>query len=106
MTEPFQTPEASGAAVFDPPFTVDEPTAHTLPFVFNTPHSGAVYPPPFLAASRLDGLALRRSEDAHVDRLFAPVVDLGAPLLLDRPAGKPQSAGMRCPVRTEAPAPR
>ena len=40
-----------------------------------------VYPPAFLAASRLDGLALRRSEDAHVDRLFAPVVDLGAPLM-------------------------
>jgi N-formylglutamate amidohydrolase len=26
-------------------------------------------------------LALRRSEDAHVERLFAPVVELGAPLL-------------------------
>ena len=66
---------------FDPPFAVDEPDAHTLPFVFNTPHSGAVYPGSFLALSRLDGLALRRSEDAHVDRLFAPVVALGAPLM-------------------------
>ncbi|MBY0258849.1 N-formylglutamate amidohydrolase [Methylobacterium sp.] len=81
MTESSQAPEASGAAAFDPPFTVDEPTEHTLPFVFNAPHSGAVYPPAFLAASRLGGLALRRSEDAHVDRLFAPVVDLGAPLM-------------------------
>ena len=66
---------------FDPPFTVDEPAAHTLPFVFNTPHSGAVYPDAFLTASRLDALALRRSEDAYVDRLFAPVVALGAPLM-------------------------
>lgn len=69
------------AALFDPPFLVDEPESHTLPFVFNTGHSGAVYPASFLAASRLDGLSLRRSEDAHVDRLFAPVVGLGAPLL-------------------------
>ncbi|GJE26359.1 N-formylglutamate amidohydrolase [Methylobacterium organophilum] len=69
------------ADAFDPPFAIDEPEAHTLPFVFNTPHSGAVYPPDFLAASRLDALALRRSEDAHVDRLFAPVVALGAPLM-------------------------
>jgi N-formylglutamate amidohydrolase len=60
---------------------VDEPDSHSIPFVFNTGHSGAVYPPSFLAASRLDGLSLRRSEDAHVDRLFAPVVGLGAPLL-------------------------
>ena len=37
--------------------------------------------PSFLAASRLDALALRRSEDAYVDRLFASVVALGAPLL-------------------------
>ncbi|KQT14703.1 N-formylglutamate amidohydrolase [Methylobacterium sp. Leaf399] len=80
MTEPFsnQTPSA---IAFDPPFVVDEPGTHTLPFVFNTPHSGSVYPRPFLTASRLDALALRRSEDAHVDRLFAPVVDLGAPLM-------------------------
>ncbi|UMY19751.1 N-formylglutamate amidohydrolase [Methylobacterium organophilum] len=69
------------ADAFDPPFAIDEPAAHTLPFVFNTPHSGAVYPPDFLAASRLDALALRRSEDAYVDRLFAPVVALGAPLM-------------------------
>ena len=66
---------------FDPPFAVDEPREHAVPFVFNAPHSGAVYPDSFLAASRLDALALRRSEDAHVDRLFAPVVALGAPLM-------------------------
>ncbi|MBP1182700.1 N-formylglutamate amidohydrolase [Methylobacterium sp. PvR107] len=66
---------------FAPAFAVDEPAAHILPFVFNTGHSGAVYPPDFVAASRLDALTLRRSEDAHVDRLFASVVALGAPLL-------------------------
>lgn len=66
---------------FEPPFVVDEPDVHAIPFVFNTPHSGAIYPPHFLSASRLDALALRRSEDAYVDRLFAPVVGLGAPLM-------------------------
>ncbi|MCE4222892.1 N-formylglutamate amidohydrolase [Methylobacterium sp. C25] len=71
-------PQPSG---FEPPFAVDEPDAHAVPFVFNTPHSGAIYPDHFLAASRLDSLSLRRSEDAHVDRLFAPVVALGAPLM-------------------------
>ena len=71
-------PDAFG---FAPAFMVDEPAAHTLPFVFNTGHSGAVYPLHFIAASRLDALSLRRSEDAHVERLFASVVTLGAPLL-------------------------
>ena len=45
--------------------------AQTVPFVFNVPHAGAVYPAAFLAASRLDAMALRRSEDAFVDELFA-----------------------------------
>ena len=71
-------PDALG---FAPAFAVEEPARHILPFVFNTGHSGAVYPPDFVAASRLDALTLRRSEDAHVDRLFASVVELGAPLL-------------------------
>jgi len=66
---------------FAPAFAVDAPVTHTLPFVFNTGHSGAVYPSDFIAASRLDALSLRRSEDAYVDRLFASVVELGAPLL-------------------------
>jgi len=66
---------------FAPAFAVDAPATHILPFVFNTGHSGAVYPSDFIAASRLDALSLRRSEDAYVDRLFASVVELGAPLL-------------------------
>ncbi|MBD8905461.1 N-formylglutamate amidohydrolase [Methylorubrum zatmanii] len=72
---------SDGPETFDPPFVVDEPAQHAIPFVFNAPHSGAHYPASFLAASRLDALALRRSEDAHVDRLFASVVGLGAPLM-------------------------
>jgi N-formylglutamate amidohydrolase len=66
---------------FNPPFTITEPAMQTVPFVFNVPHAGAIYPAAFLAASRLDAVALRRSEDAFVDELFASVMGLGAPLM-------------------------
>ena len=66
---------------FQSPFTVSEPARQNTPFVFNAPHAGAIYPTAFLASSRLDAMALRRSEDAFVDELFAPVVELGAPLM-------------------------
>jgi N-formylglutamate amidohydrolase len=64
-----------------PPFEVAQPKQLALPLVFNSPHSGRVYPRAFLAASRLDSLTLRRSEDAYVEELFAFVADMGAPLL-------------------------
>lgn len=69
---------------FDPPFDVVEPLRLATPFVFNTPHSGSTYPAALIASSRLDANALRRSEDAHIDRLFAGVVALGAPLMSAR----------------------
>jgi N-formylglutamate amidohydrolase len=65
----------------DPPFDILEPERLLTPFVFNSPHSGSVYPAAFLASSRLDPLTLRRSEDALVDRLFEGVTGLGAPLM-------------------------
>ena len=58
-----------------------EPARLTSPLIFSSPHSGSIYPERFLAASRLDPLTLRRSEDAYVDELFLPCVALGAPLL-------------------------
>jgi len=42
-----------------------------MPFVFASPHSGRVYPKAFLQATRLDGTAIRRSEDSFVDEIFA-----------------------------------
>lgn len=65
----------------DRPFEVLAPRMQTIPFVFVSPHSGRVYPPAFVAQSRLDPLSLRRSEDAFVDELFAAAPDFGAPLL-------------------------
>lgn len=63
------------------PFHVHRPGAVRVPFVFSSPHSGRAYPAGFVAQSRLSFDALRRSEDAFVDELFASVLDDGAPLI-------------------------
>ncbi len=65
----------------DPPFEILEPPVLQAPVLFNSPHSGSVYPRPFLAASRLDLDALRRSEDSFVDELVVGVVKHGFPLM-------------------------
>lgn len=69
--------DAGPSAAFD----LRLPARQTLPYVFASPHSGVDYPDSFLAASRLDRLTLRRSEDSFVDELFATAPDCGAPLL-------------------------
>jgi len=66
---------------FEAPYAIVEPRRLATPLVINSPHSGRTYPQGFLERSRLDALALRRSEDAFVDELFAPCVLLGAPLM-------------------------
>ncbi len=76
--------ETDPSVEFDPPFVCAEPDRQRFPFVFNAPHAGAVYPASFLSGSQLSPVALRRSEDAFVDRLFADVVRLGAPLISAR----------------------
>lgn len=63
------------------PFDVLRPARETVPLVFASPHSGRLYPPEFLAASRLDALTLRRSEDAFLDELYGLAPALGAPLI-------------------------
>src|ERR1044071_4500553 len=65
----------------DPPFEVLEPARWRGPVLFNSPHSGNVYPRAFLSASRLDTAALRRSEDSFVDELALGVVRRGYPLM-------------------------
>jgi N-formylglutamate amidohydrolase len=72
---------ASGFHGFEP-FEVRRPARQSVPFVFNSPHSGRLYPEAFLKQVRLDAQAIRRSEDYYVDVLFASVVGLGAPILL------------------------
>ena len=81
-----QAPEQNAASetsgsVFEHPFDVITPDKISLPIVLNSPHSGRSYPAEFLAASALDALSIRRSEDSFVDELFEGAVALGAPLL-------------------------
>ena len=64
-----------------PAFETIRPRRLLAPVVFNSPHSGRVYPERFLAMTRLDKLSIRQSEDAYVDELFARAPHLGAPLL-------------------------
>ena len=68
-------------AELDPPFELIEPAERRGPLLFNSPHSGRVYPRAFLATSRLEIAALRRSEDSFVDELMLGVVEGGFPLL-------------------------
>ena len=65
----------------DPPFEVVEPEPWRGPVLFNSPHSGSVYPRDFLANCRLDIATLRRSEDSFVDELIAGVVQTGFPMM-------------------------
>lgn len=62
-------------------FEVREPIEQVIPFVYNSPHSGRIYPKSFLQRSRLDSLSIRRSEDHFVDELFSSAPSHGAPLL-------------------------
>jgi len=68
-------------AELDPPFEIHEPEDYRSPVVFNSPHSGRVYPRAFLEAAKLDLVTLRRSEDSFVDELMAGVVPRGNPLV-------------------------
>ena len=66
---------------FDPPFEILEPSEWRGPVIFNSPHSGNIYPRAFLIATRLDMQTLRRSEDCFVDELVKGVVGRGYPLM-------------------------
>ncbi|WP_458097334.1 N-formylglutamate amidohydrolase [Roseomonas sp. WA12] len=73
--------QATAEADSPPPFLLHRPRVQTAPIILSSPHSGRHYPAAFLAESRLDPVALRRSEDGFVEEIFAGAPDLGAPLL-------------------------
>src|SRR6266404_902361 len=79
MDEPDWRPPAEDGVL-----DLRQPPRRAIPLVVASPHSGADYPDDFLAASRLDPLTLRRSEDSFVDAIFAAAPDLGVPLLAAR----------------------
>ncbi len=62
-----------------PPFEIVEPAEWRAPIIFNSPHSGSVYPHDFLNASRIDLAALRRSEDSFMDELIGGLSARGFP---------------------------
>jgi N-formylglutamate amidohydrolase len=64
-----------------PPFEIVEPTEWRAPIIFNSPHSGSVYPEDFLNASRIDLPTLRRSEDSFMDELIADLAARGFPVV-------------------------
>ena len=64
-----------------PPFEIVEPTEWRAPIIFNSPHSGSVYPEDFLNASRIDLPTLRRSEDSFMDELIAGLAARGFPVV-------------------------
>ena len=57
------------------------PQSRTSSVIFASPHSSRDYPKSFLQQSVLDDHAIRSSEDAFVDRLFAAAPDSGAPFI-------------------------
>ncbi|PWC33051.1 N-formylglutamate amidohydrolase [Azospirillum sp. TSO35-2] len=65
----------------DPAFEILAPPSQRLPLVLASPHSGNAYSPAFLAASRLDARALRKSEDCFVDEIFAFAPAVGVPMI-------------------------
>ncbi len=76
MRKVSQPPAVTGQNV-----EIMRPQRQSVPLVFASPHSGRDYPKDFVAASALDPVALRRSEDSFVDELFAAAPEFGAPLL-------------------------
>src|SRR5437868_8151210 len=65
----------------DPPFEIIDPAQARGAVLFNSPHSGRVYPRAFLQSSRLALATLRRSEDSFVDDLIVGVVGRGHPVM-------------------------
>jgi N-formylglutamate amidohydrolase len=65
-------------------FRLNRPVRQQTSVIFTSPHSGREYPHDFQAASPLNALALRSSEDAYVDKLFSRAPLFGAPLLCAR----------------------
>ena len=60
------------------PFAIVRPAAPT-PLLYDSPHSGRLYPPDFVLGAPL--IDVRRGEDAYVDELLAGAPAAGATLL-------------------------
>ena len=79
---PRPAPDAWPQPAFDIRRAQAEGRPALTPLVFASPHSGRCYPDDMMPA--LEGVAIRRSEDAYVDELVAAAPDLGAALITAR----------------------
>jgi len=69
---------------FMPGHILNRPTIWRAGVIFASPHSGNIYPDSFINSSQLTLAQLRRNEDIFIDKLFAPAIVAGAPLLTAR----------------------
>ncbi len=76
--------ERDSLRAMSPAFDVARPNIWRAPLIFASPHSGSIYPDSFLRRSAYNLAQLRANEDAFIERLFAPVSAIGAPLLAAR----------------------
>ena len=69
-----------------PAFEVDFPSPDRPlgALVFGSPHSGRIYPEAFMAATDLDAVQIRGSEDAFVDQLIETAPTHGVPVISAR----------------------
>jgi N-formylglutamate amidohydrolase len=74
--------EESVSPPFVKPFEIRAPRGSVGSVVYNSPHSGRVYPSCLTNASRLDQRGLRRSEDFMMDAVMERAPELGFPLLV------------------------
>lgn len=73
------TPKSESSA--EGVYTIENAAALETPFFLNSPHSGEMFPPDFLARSQLRREMLRKASDLYVERLFAPAVGAGLPMM-------------------------
>ena len=79
----YQADKAVGTVPTRPAaFRLTRPADDKAGVIVCCPHSGRFYPEELLRATKLDRLALRRSEDAFVDELLHSAPQLGASLLV------------------------
>lgn len=62
-------------------YAIEGAGALETPFFLNSPHSGDVFPPSFLARSQLPREVLRKASDLFVDELLLPAAARGIPLM-------------------------
>ncbi|MBA3812108.1 MAG: N-formylglutamate amidohydrolase, partial [Caulobacteraceae bacterium] len=86
MNAPEPIAPARDDELAEAPFVVTRPPPEVThrPLVFASPHSGRIYPAGMMAASRLDARAIRRSEDAFMDRLIEAAPAHGASVIAAR----------------------